>query len=162
MEIQNLEQRNSKYAYSSRSVGLNRKDDTHWKPINMQSKFNEREYLCGDEGPSSSRMLCKKWPIIYLKNGKRSCNEQENTEKQQRLGEFPMQHDQESRTMSLLGNQVQRLPELLVFIENLKIFYDPDSPSSYDNTTFLMKLLLLQVQEGPAAILKCCEIHETI
>ena len=43
--------------------------------------------------------------------------------RQRRLEECPTQHDQESRTVSLS-------------------FYDPDLPSSCDNTTFLMKLLL--------------------
>ena len=62
--------------------------------------------------------------------------------KRKRLEEFPSQHDQESRTMSLF-------------------FYDPDSLSSYDVPTFI-KLLLPRVQEKPAAKLECREIHERI
>ena len=45
----------------------------------------------------------------------------------------PMQHDQESRTVSLLRDQVRRLRERLKFFEESKIFYDPDSPSSHDS-----------------------------
>ena len=64
--------------------------------------------------------------------------------------------------MSLLGNQIRRLQKLLVQIEDSKIFYDPDSPSSYDNTAFLIKLSLPRVQESLTAKLECCEIHEKI
>ena len=42
----------------------------------------------------------------------------------------------------------------------LQIFYDPDLLSSYDVPTFLIKLLLPQVQESLAAMLECREIHE--
>ena len=41
-----------------------------------------------------------------------------------------MQHDQESRTMSLLRDQVRKFQERLEFIDS-KIFQDPDSPSSF-------------------------------
>ena len=44
----------------------------------------------------------------------------------------------------------------------LQIFYDPDLLSSYDVPTFLIKLLLPQVQESLAAMLECREIHERI
>ena len=65
------------------------------------------------------------------------------TEKQRRLAEFPTQHDQESRTVSLF-------------------FYDLDLLSSYDGPTFLIKLLSHRVQESLAAKLECREIHERI
>ena len=41
-----------------------------------------------------------------------------------------MQHDQESRTVSLLRDQVRKLQKELKFLEDSKIFQDPDSPSS--------------------------------
>ena len=106
-------------------------EDIHWT-CHVQ---RERIHLC-----SEMKMKTRLHQESYARSCqnfeelKRSFNEAENTEKQQRLWEFPVQHDQESRTMSLLGNQVRRLPELLVFIEDMKFFYDPDSPSSYDNT----------------------------
>ena len=80
--------------------------------------------------------------------------------KRWRLEEFPVQHDQESRTMSLLRGQVRSVPEILVFGEDSKIFHDRDSSSSYDNTTFLIKLLLHRVQESSIPKLECCEIQE--
>ena len=46
-------------------------------------------------------------------------------ENKRRSEEFLTQHDQESRTMSLLWNQVRRLQELLEFSEDSKIFHDP-------------------------------------
>ena len=75
-----------------------------------------------------------------LKNWK-TLQSGKTTEKQRRLEEFPTQHDQESRTVSLL-------------------FYDLDLLSSYDGHTFLITLLLLRVQESLAAKLECREIHE--
>ena len=65
---------------------------------------------------------------------KRRCDQEENAVRQRKLEEFPMQHDQESRTVSPLRYQVRRLLDRLEYIEDSKIFYDPDSPSSYDNT----------------------------
>ena len=86
-------------------------------------------------------MLCKK----LLRNWRmfeRRCYQEENTEKnEKRLEEFPTQHDQESRTVSLF-------------------FYDPEMLSSYDIPTFFIKLLLPRVQESLAAKLECREIHE--
>ena len=84
---------------------------------------------------------------------KRSCYQEENSEKQQRLEEYPMQHDQEPRTMSLLGNQVRRLPELLVFIEDFIIFFDHDSPSSYDSAYVPHRALITSSSRKPS-----CEI----
>ena len=69
--------------------------------------------------------------------------QEENTEKQRSLGEFPTQHDQESRTVSL-------------------VFCDLDLLSSYDRPAFLNKLLLLRVQESLAAKLECRETQERI
>ena len=65
---------------------------------------------------------------------KRRCYQEENIEKQRRLEAIPTQHDQESRTVSLLRDQVRRLQERLEFFEDPKIFHDPDSLSSYDST----------------------------
>ena len=52
--------------------------------------------------------------------------------------------------MSLLGNQVRRLPELLVFIEDLKIFNDPDLPSSYDSTYVPRQALITSSSRKPS------------
>ena len=42
-----------------------------------------------------------------------------------------MQKDQESRTVSSLRNQIRKLQERLEFIEDSRVFQDPDSPSSF-------------------------------
>ena len=47
------------------------------------------------------------------------------------MNEYSMQQDQESRTASLLRDQVQKLQDRLEFLEDSKIFQDPDSPSSF-------------------------------
>ena len=45
--------------------------------------------------------------------------------------------------MSLLRDQVRRSRELLKFIEDSKIFHDPNSPSSYDSTNVLHQALII-------------------
>ena len=67
---------------------------------------------------------------------RRRCYQEENTEKTQRLEEFPTQHDQESRTVSLLRDQSStRITRTVGFFsEDSRVFYDPDSPSSHDST----------------------------
>ena len=42
---------------------------------------------------------------------KKRCGKDENEVPQQKLNEFNMQHDQESRTVSLLWDQVRKLEE---------------------------------------------------
>ena len=68
-----------------------------------------------------------------LEELKMRCYKEENGVTQQKSNEYSMPQDQESRTVNLLGDQVQRLQEPLEFIQDSKIFYDPDSPSSYDS-----------------------------
>ena len=60
-----------------------------------------------------------------------------------KIGIISTQHDEESRTVSLL-------------------FHHPDLLISYDIPTFLIKLLLPRVRENLAAKLECREIHERI
>ena len=60
------------------------------------------------------------------------------------------QPDQESRTASRLRDQVRRLPELLVYIEDSKIFYDPDSPSSYDSACVPHQALITSSSRKPS------------
>ena len=110
-----------------------------------------------DRSSSAREFFCVAnwgWRIIFIKNAIQEVAEKlknweyaagrkGNTEKQRRLEESLTQHDQESRTVSLF-------------------FCDPDLLSSYDIPTFLIKLLLLRVQESRAATLECREIHERI
>ena len=62
---------------------------------------------------------------------RRRCYREENEVTRQRLNEYSVQQDQESRTVSLLRDQVQKLLDRLEFIEDSKIFQDPDSPRSF-------------------------------
>ena len=52
----------------------------------------------------------------------------------QKLNEYSMQHDQESRTVSLLRDQIRKSRERLEFTEDSIIFQDPDSPSSFGSS----------------------------
>ena len=60
-----------------------------------------------------------------------------------------MQQDQESRTVSLLRDQVRRLQERWEHIDDSKIFYDPDSPSSYDSTYVPHQALITSSSRKP-------------
>ena len=60
---------------------------------------------------------------------KRRCYQEENSAKQQKSEKFNAQQNQDS-----LRDQVRKLQERLEFIEDSRIFEDPDSPSSYGST----------------------------
>ena len=131
--------------------------------FNGQIKLSVREHIC---------VANCRWRVVFTRIATQDvANNLKNWNmllsrvkywKRWRLEEFPVQHDQESRTMSLVRDQVRSVPEILVFGEDSKIFYDRDSSSSYDNTTFFIKLLLHRVQESSIPKLECCEIHEKI
>ena len=73
-----------------------------------------------------------------------------------------MQHDQESRTVSLSRDQIRELQERLEFIEDSKIFQDPDSPSSFGSAHVSHQALTPRVPKSLAANPECSEIHERI
>ena len=56
---------------------------------------------------------------------------EENGETRQKLNEYSLQQDQESRRVSLSRDQIQKLQDRMEFIEDSKIFQDPNSPSSF-------------------------------
>ena len=130
MEIQNLKGRNSEYALTESQSEL--ESQRHQLLEANQSKLNVREYIC-------SRLEMK--DHLHQESYTRSCREIEALrircyqgeilKKQRRSEEFPMEHDQESRTVSLLRDQVRKLQERLEYIEDTKIFQDPDPPSSF-------------------------------
>ena len=91
--------------------------------------------------PSSARdYICVAnwgWRTIFIKNAM-----PEIAEKWKDWKDAIMRKEiQESQTVSLF-------------------FYDPELLSRYDILTFLIKLLIPRVWEGPAAKLECIEIHE--
>ena len=88
MEIQNLKRRNSNTHLLSHSVSLNLKDKQLLEA--NQSKLDAREYIC---------VANWRYRIIFiknamqevaekLKNSKRRCYQEVNSEKQRRLEEF--------------------------------------------------------------------------
>ena len=81
---------------------------------------------------------------------KRRCYQEENAVRRQKLEEFLAQHDHESRTVSLLQDQVRRLQERSEFIEDSKIFQDPDSPSSFDSAHVLHQALITSSSRKPS------------
>ena len=95
-------------------------------------------YLLDRSSLTWEEKLCRELKMknrLHQESFARSCQEfeelkmrcilEEHMEKQRRSEEFLTQHDQESRTMSPLRDQVRRLQELLEFIEDSKIFHDP-------------------------------------
>ena len=80
---------------------------------------------------------------------KRRCYKEENGVTQQKMNEYSMQHDQESRTLSLLRDQIRKLTERLEFIEDSKIFQDPDSPSSFGSAHVSQQALIPSSSKKP-------------
>ena len=60
-----------------------------------------------------------------------------------------MHQDQESRTLSLLRDQIQKLQDRLEFIEDSKIFQDPDSPSSFGSAHVSHQALIPSSSKKP-------------
>ena len=65
------------------------------------------------------------------------------------LNEYCMQQDQESRTASLLRDQIRRLQDQLEFIEDSKFFQDPDSPSSFGSAHVSHQALIPSSSKKP-------------
>ena len=133
MEIQKLERRTSEYALfeSQReleSPRLQLFEDIHW----ADQAQRERILLCSElEMKNRLHQESCARSCQEIEELKKRCYKEENRVTQQKLNENSMQQDQESRTVSLLRDQVQKLKERLEFIEDSKIFQDPDSPSSF-------------------------------
>ena len=108
------------------------KDDNYWKPINGQTKLCVRVHLCSQlEMKIRLHQDCHARSCHEIEELRRRCYREENGATQQKLNEYSIQHDQESRTASSVRDQIRKLQERLEFIEDLQIFQDPDSPSSF-------------------------------
>ena len=140
----------------SHSASLNFKDDNYWKSTNGQSNFNVREYICVANLRRRTIFIKKARSCREKEELKRRCYQEENTEKQRRLEECHTQHDQKSRTVSLLRDQVRRLQEreLLESIEDSKTFCDPDSPSSCDCTYVPREALITSSSRKPSRVVE--------
>ena len=105
MEIQNLKRRNSEHALFESQREL---EPQRWQLLEANQWAHqaqrERIHLCSELKmknrlhQESYARSCQK-----IEELKRSCYQEEHTEKQQRLEESSVQHDQESRTVSLLS-----------------------------------------------------------
>ena len=88
--------------------------------------------MCSDlEIKNRLHQECHERSSQEIEELKRRCCKEENGVTQQKMNEYSMQHDQESRTLSLLRDQIRKLTERMEFIEDSRIFQDPDSPSSF-------------------------------
>ena len=71
------------------------------------------------------------------------------------MEEFSTQHDQESRSVvNLLRDHIRRLQERLEFIEDSKIFQDPESPSSSDSAHVPHQALITSCSGKPSRELR--------
>ena len=111
-------------------MSLNLKDYNYWNTFIGQIKFNVFSHAghgimntfvwqIGDEVPSSSRNLCRS--CRETEELKRRCLQEANTEKRRTFEECSTQHDRESRTVSLLRDQIRKLQERLEHFEDSKI-----------------------------------------
>ena len=91
----------------------------------------------------------------------RSCQEIEELKKRcflsrkwsnstKKLNEYSMQQDQESRTVSSLRDQIRKLQEKMEFIEDSKIFQDPDSPTSFGSAHVPHQALIPSSSKKPS------------
>ena len=91
---------------------------------------------------------------------KRRCFQEENGVTQQKMNEQCLQHDQESRTVSLLRDQVRRLQERVEFLKDSKIFPDPDSPSSFGSAHVSHQAFIPSSSKKPNLESKMQQMHE--
>ena len=112
-------------------MSLDLKNNNYWWPINRQIKLKVIVHLCSElEMRNRLHRECYARSCHEIEELKRRCYQEENAAKQRKLEEFTTQHDQESRTVNRLRDQVRRLQERSEFIEDSRIFQDPDSPST--------------------------------
>ena len=117
----------------SRNESPNLKDDNYWNPINGKIKLSVREiHLCSElEMKNRLDQECYAWSCQEIEELGRGSFPEENGVTRQKLNEYSVKHDQESRTVSLLRDQLRKSQERLELIEDSKIFQDPDSPTSF-------------------------------
>ena len=87
MEIQNLERRNSEYALFESQRELELQDDSYLRKAN-QSKLNVREFICVANWRWRTIVIKDAMQEVAekLKNFKRRCYQEENTEKTTKIG----------------------------------------------------------------------------
>ena len=152
LEIPNLERRNSEYALieSRRELESQRRqllDANQW----ADQAQRERIHLCSDlEMKSRLHQEYYARSCQEVEELRKRCNKEENGATRQKLNEYSMQQNQESRTGSLLRGQIQRLQERLEFIEDSKIFQDPGLPSSFGSAHVSHQALIPSSSKKPS------------
>ena len=146
MKIQISKRRNSEFALSEsqRELESQRRQILEANQWADQAQ-RQRIHLCSElEMKSRLHQECYERSCQKIEELTRRCYKNENEVTQQKMNEY-MQHDQESRTMSLLRDQ-----ERLVFIDDSKIFQDPDSPSSFGSAHVSHQALISQSSRKPS------------
>ena len=106
-EIQNLERRNSEHALFESQRELESQRQRLLEDTQWTDQVQRERKICVSNW---------RWRIVFT-----------------RIATQEVAKNLKNCTVSLLRDQVRRLQELLEFTEDSKIFYDPDSPSSYDS-----------------------------
>ena len=133
MEIQNLERRNSEHAMieSRRELESQTRQLLKASQWADQAKLQRIHLYCELEMKNHLHQECYAISCQEIEELRRRCYKGENRVTRQKLNEYSMQQDKESRTVMLLRDQIRKLQDRLEFIEDSKIFQDPDSPSSF-------------------------------
>ena len=145
METQNLEQRNSKNALleSQRELEFQRRQLPKANQWADQAQ-RQRIHLCSElEIKNRLHQKCYARSYQEIEELKRRCFKDENEVTQQKMNECTMQHE-------LLRDQVRNLQERLEFIEDSKIFQDPDSPSSFGSAHVSQQALITSSSRKPS------------
>ena len=113
LEIQNSERRNSEYAL----IESRRELESQRRPLLEANQWadraqRERIHLCSElEMKNRVRQECYARSCQEIEELKGHCCGEEHGVTQLKLNEYSMQHDQESRTTSLLRDQIRKVPE---------------------------------------------------
>ena len=152
LDCQNLAPRNSDYVLieSRRELESQRRqllEANQW-PDQAQ---RERIHLCSElETKNRLHQECYARSCQEIEEMRRRCYKGENGVTRQKFNEYSMQQDQESRTVSLLRDQIQKLQERLEFIEDSTIFQDSESPSSFGNAHVSHQALMPSSSKKPS------------
>ena len=152
LEIQNLERRNAEYALieSRRELEFQRRQLLEANQWADQAQ-RERIHLCSElEMSSHLHQACYTRSCQEIEELRRRCYKEENGITRQKLNEYFMQQYQESRTLSLLRDQIRKLHDGLEIIEDSKIFQDPDSPSSFGSAHVSHQALIPSSSKNPS------------
>ena len=162
--VKNLERRKSEYALieSQRELESHRRQLLEVNQWTDQAQ-RERRHLCSElEMKDRLRQECYAISCQEIEELKRRCNKEENGVTQQKLNECSTQRYQESRSVSLLRDQVRKLQERLEFIEDSKIFNDLTHRTVLAVPTFRIKLSSPRAPGSLVANRECSEIQERI